>query len=285
MEEFRTEMQRWAPMTCWFNATMLRRSLISACLVSFASLYLLSCVATRSQRSPGNLLGSRRSCDVKLEDVSRFSRSQDKEDECLVQNFFENICGGTYVELGALDGVKYSNSHLFHYGLDWRGVLIEPNPKNFRALRHNRPEDDTFNYAVCASSSKVRFVGDRKRGATSGVLEFMDPSFVKEWHPNIDIAKLPTIDCKSLSDILDESLLVPGQAIDFLSLDVEGAELEVLKTLNFTKHIFGVIFYENGGKDLEIKKLLDEHGYEFRFQALRSNFHTNRRWDDIYHLL
>lgn len=281
MEEFRTEMQRWAPR--WFNATMLRRSLY---LVSFASLYLLSFVATRSQRSPGNLSGSRRSCDVmKLEDVSRFSRSQDKEDEFLLQHFFENICGGTYVELGALDGVKYSNSHLFHYGLDWRGVLIEPNPKNFRALRRNRPKDDTFNYAVCASSSKVHFVGDRKRGATSGVLEFMDPSFVKEWHPDIDIAKLPTIDCKSLSDILDESMLVPGQAIDFLSLDVEGAELEVLRTLNFTKHIFGVIFYENGGKDEDIKKLLDEHGYEFRFRALRSNFHTNRRWDEIYHLL
>ena len=124
MKEFRTEMLRWAPMACWFNATMLRRSLISACLVSFASLYLLSCVATRSQRSPGNLLGSRRSCDVKLEDVSRFGRSQDKEDEFLVQHFFEKICGGTYVELGALDGVKYSNSHLFHYGLDWRGCSL-----------------------------------------------------------------------------------------------------------------------------------------------------------------
>ena len=85
-----------------------------------------------------------------------------------------------YVELGGLDGVTYSNSHLFHHGLDWKGVLIEVNPKSFAALQVNRPNDDTFNFAVCSESSEVTFI-DSGDGAVTGMLEFMAPSFVSAY--------------------------------------------------------------------------------------------------------
>ena len=74
--------------------------------------------------------------------------------------------------------------------------------------------------------------------------------------------------------------------VDMLSLDVEGAELEVLRTLDFDKHQFGVIFYEadehDPVKNVAMKTLLADNGYDFVIHTLRSNFHVNRRWHEIY---
>jgi len=70
-------------------------------------------------------------CDeeFKLLDLKLNSKSQGqkvkKEDEIIIKSFFKGICGGIYVELGALDGIRYSNSYLFGKGLNWHGILIE----------------------------------------------------------------------------------------------------------------------------------------------------------------
>ena len=84
--------------------------------------------------------------------MKRHSRSQQGEDAYAVENFFKGLCGGIYVELGALDGVKLSNTYFFRHALEWKGALIEPNKRLFEKLKKNRaPEDDVFNAAVCAS--------------------------------------------------------------------------------------------------------------------------------------
>ena len=73
--------------------------------------------------------------------------------------------------------------------------------------------------------------------------------------------------------------------IGIFSLDVEGAELEVLKTIDFKKQQFGVIFYEadehNTLKNEMMKSMLEMNGYRFEEHALRSNFHVNKWFHDI----
>ena len=123
-------------------------------------------------------------CDNEYVDASarvkRHSKSQDGEDRYLVDTYFKGLCGGTYLELGALDGVRFSNSHLFEFGSGWSGVLIEPNPKSFKALQTNRPKNRLHNVAVCDVSREVHFMrGDE--GAVMGIFEFMAPSFRAEW--------------------------------------------------------------------------------------------------------
>lgn len=228
-------------------------------------------------------------CDNATPSYISQSRSQDKEDQFLFSSFFKGLCGGSYVELGGLDGVRFSNSHMFHFGLQWHGVLIEPNPISFEALKNNRPADDTFNEAVCARTTDVSFINSHERAVT-GVLEFMAPSFIQQWHKSFKPSEVLKIKCKPLSLIIDESSIGKGKAIDFLSLDVEGAEFEVLKTLDFKKHHFGVVFYEadehNPIKNEAMKTMLEKHGYIFRIHTLRSNFHVNKMWHEMYaHLL
>ena len=248
-----------------------------------------------------SLLGRRRSfavsnavrCDDEYVDASarvkRHSKSQDGEDRYLVDTYFKGLCGGTYLELGALDGVRFSNSHLFEFGFGWSGVLIEPNPKSFKALQTNRPKNRLHNVAVCDVSREVHFMrGDE--GAVTGIFEFMAPSFRAEWFKGSAPSRLEDVSdkirCEPLRRVLGKDGLREKKHIDFLSLDVEGAEFEVLKTIDFTAQQFGVIFYEadphNVVKNEIVKSYLEARGYTFREYALRSNFHVNERFHDIY---
>ena len=274
----------------------IQRGVVAALLVTAVFLYY----ATSSKFSFAALRGASknvvvrsgaRRCDGEYEllakHVKAYSKSQDKEDQYVVRKYFKGLCGGTYLELGALDGVRFSNSHLFEFGFGWSGVLIEPNPASFAKLQQNRPNNMLHNFAVCNSPRYVHFIesGD---GAVTGILEFMAPSFRAAWH-GADTRELEkaakTITCEPLRSILANDL-GPARHIDFLSLDVEGAELEVLETVDFKKQQFGIIFYEadehNALKNEMIKSLLEMNGYRFVEHALRSNFHMNVQFHDIY---
>ena len=70
--------------------------------------------------------------------------SQCQEDIFLNENIFKNKKNGTYIELGALDGVLYSNTKFFEDSLNWKGILIEPHPEKFKLLQINRPNNFLF---------------------------------------------------------------------------------------------------------------------------------------------
>merc|ERR1712032_1523451 len=69
-----------------------------------------------------------------------FFKSQHEEDRVLLQ-WFNGLCSGTYLEMGALDGVTYSNSYFFNRVLNWTGLLVELGPHHFVRLKENRPHE------------------------------------------------------------------------------------------------------------------------------------------------
>ena len=73
---------------------------------------------------------------------------------------------------------------------------------------------------------------------------------------------------------------------DFLSLDVEGGELQVLESLNFNVTAFGVVIVEadgsNATKDQLVRDLLEANGYSYMGPIKQNDWFTNDRWDDIY---
>ena len=97
-----------------------------------------------------------------------------------VAHFFGFRQGGTFIELGALDGVTFSNTYLFEKCLGWRGILIEPSRKNFEQLKKNRPDQALLNAAICDSDSTLQFI---ENFAVGGIVEYMAPSFIQAWHP------------------------------------------------------------------------------------------------------
>ena len=196
--------------------------------------------------------------------------SQDNESEIVYDRFFSRPAphrGGFFVEAGALDGKRYSNSWFFEKCLGWCGLLIEGNPANFRDLVTNRPSAIKLHTALCADGEEVDFIAGG--GATAGAVAAMDRKFLDRWHHTTtpQIVRVPCI-------TLAHALCLHGiTEIDFLSLDVEGSELDVVRHIDFTRVRIRVIIVEqdryNMTKVLEVRRLLQEQGYSLDRLAIR----------------
>lgn len=184
--------------------------------------------------------------------------SQFGEDEYANAHFFRNMTNGVYVELGALDGIALSNTMFYSQQLGWKGVLIEAS-NHYEALTQNRPDDVCVHAAVCDNSTDIHFISEH---AVGGIYEFMSQEFRQRWHPNIDLASVPVVACLPLTLILSKAGI---RHIDFFSLDVENAELQVLSSLNFALISISVLVVEadgtNPAKDAAVISLLQANGF------------------------
>ena len=98
--------------------------------------------------------------------------SQDAEDRAAELKYFHNLHSGVFVEMGALDGVLFSNTKYFEDAKDWRGILIEPNSVEFEKISVNRPKAISVNAAICAQKQTVHFVGERLQESAGNRLPF-----------------------------------------------------------------------------------------------------------------
>lgn len=196
--------------------------------------------------------------------------SQCQEDIFLNENIFKNKKNGTYIELGALDGVLYSNTKFFEDSLNWKGILIEPHPETFKYLQINRPNNFLFNNLVSCHTEPLDFrYFVHEHAAVSGVENTLSQHHFdvyfesnNEWHKSLPQNKI-SIKPISLTEIVKQTQLTH---IDLLSLDVEGHEYEVLLSWNFSIPI-DIILIETLGvqpeKDELCRQLLIKNNYKF----------------------
>ena len=182
----------------------------------------------------------------------------------------KNKQNGVYIELGALDGVLYSNTKFFEDSLNWKGILIEPHPEKFKLLQQNRPNNFLFNNLISCHKEPLefRYFVDC-HAAVSGVENTLSQHhFDTYFESNDELNKsLPQnkifITPKSLTEIVRSTKLTH---IDLLSLDVEGHEYEVLKSWDFSIQI-DIILIETLGvqpeKDELCREILIQNNYKF----------------------
>ena len=196
--------------------------------------------------------------------------SQCEEDKFLNKMFFKNKKNGTYIELGALDGVLYSNTKFFEEFLNWKGILIEPHPEKFNLLKVNRPNNFLFNDIVSCIDTEVKFrYFNDWHAAVSGIENTLPLQSLNNYFESNDnfIKSLPQSNLllkpKTLTEIVKSTGITH---IDFLSLDVEGHEYEVLQSWDFSIPI-DLILIEILGfqdeKDELCRKILIKNGYSF----------------------
>jgi FkbM family methyltransferase len=196
--------------------------------------------------------------------------SQCQEDKFLNENIFKNKQNGVYIELGALDGILYSNTKFFEDSLNWKGILIEPHPDKFKLLQKNRPNNFLFNNLVSCHKEPLifRYFVD-SHAAVSGVENTLsqhhfDTYFESnnEWNKSLQQNKI-FIKPITLTEIIKETKLTH---IDLLSLDVEGHEYEVLQSWDFSIPI-DIILIETLNvqpeKDELCREILIKNNYKF----------------------
>lgn len=135
-------------------------------------------------------------------------------------SLFDNTRNGTFIELGANDGLQQSNTLALAQKFGWTGILIEADPQLAGECRRNRPDSTV----VCAAAGPAR-------GISRLVAEDLVGSIVANATTEHVAVLVP---CVPLSEILDAS--GTGPRLDLLSVDVEGYEMEVLAGLDRTRH-------------------------------------------------
>tara|TARA_Y100001970_G_scaffold138670_1_gene170612 strand:- start:540 stop:1331 length:792 start_codon:yes stop_codon:yes gene_type:complete len=187
------------------------------------------------------------------------------------KNKKDNITG-VFVEVGAYNGITYSNTKTMEDHLNWTGVLIEPSPQSFQKLKTVRPDCRNYQCAISNSEEKtLSFTGDDSAvGGLTGVLETMTQKNGRNWieawsqvgQLSLDKIEVPI---RKLSDVLDDANI---KYIDFLSIDVEGSELQVLETMNWDIPVYVIVFeisaWGSKGKEMveNCRKLLTEKGFK-----------------------
>lgn len=161
----------------------------------------------------------------------------------MTQVFFDTVwpagVNGYYVEIGAWDG-RRKNSTIILEKAGWTGTAIEPSPESFRQLTKNR-KCRCLNVAVFDHDGEVDFVIFPDRPEWNGILQTFDDAHRKKMQdPNIGRpAEITKISCKSWN-----SLDLPSD-IDYMQLDVEGAELAILDCIDWTKQRISYICLED----------------------------------------
>lgn len=190
--------------------------------------------------------------------------SQFGEDKYLNENYFKGRRGLTYLEMGAMDGVKFSNTKFFEDYLGWSGILIEPHPNNFYLLEQQRPYNKLFNHLVSDKEEEVEFIyTNSHHSSVSCIKETMPKDHDTNYFNTVETKSLKMIPTKMDKIFKDAKV----EHIDLFILDVEGHELNVLKTINFEEISIGLFMIENlenNENDKECKRILEENGFEFK---------------------
>jgi FkbM family methyltransferase len=188
-----------------------------------------------------------------------------------VVKFYNNKENGFFLEIGASDGIILSNTYLLETQYKWKGICCEPIPNNFKKLVKNRSKSICYDKAVYNSSGlTVNFDIANNYDLLSGISDHID-SHKSSVDANKTIIQVQTI---SLLDLLNNANA--PLFIEYMSLDTEGSEFEILKNFDFEKYTFGLIDVEHNycePRRTEIKNLLLSKGYIYKGE---------NKWDDMY---
>lgn len=161
--------------------------------------------------------------------------------DAIAYAIFKGKKQGFYANIGANDGKEIDNTLLFE-NLGWQGFCVEANPKTFEKLKQNR-KCDCYNVALVSKPmGKMRMATSDIGGQeTSAIMEF-DTGVMEYAWAGKEIEYFE-VDTSTFDDIMRHYPQISH--IDFMSLDVEGAELEVLKGIDFERFSFGLMSIEH----------------------------------------
>lgn len=193
--------------------------------------------------------------NYKYQNYANLSFSQEGEDMVL-SRFLETQVRGFFVDIGAHHPIRFSNTYKF-YLKGWRGINIDAKPGSMDAFKQIRPFDINLESAISESPQLLTYY------------EFNEPALNtlseseakrKDGLNNYKIINKVTLETKTLKSILDTHLPV-GTMIDFMTVDVEGLDLQVLKSNDWNIYRPKLLLVESLRENLEDIKNNDIYKY------------------------
>ena len=193
--------------------------------------------------------------------------SQHNQDRFLELYVFKGHKNGIFMDIGAHDGIDINNTYYFEETHGWTGINVEANKDVYNKLVVNRPKCINVYCAVTNKDGAAEFIVNK--GYTemlSGLKSQYDvrhiDRLIRENIQHKVVSNTVLIETKKIESICDTHNI---KHINYLSVDVEGAEFEVIKSINFDKLYIDVIGFENNYEDVSepIMLYLQSKGYIF----------------------
>ena len=191
-----------------------------------------------------------------------------------VDEFLQFKENGTFIDIGAHDGKSHSNSLFFEESRNWKGICIEPGTEEFSKLNELRK---SININACVSNydgeSEFTYI-EGYSNMLSGLSETYNSSHqnrinneVNNYGGKVNKIEMPVY---KLQTILDKYGM---HEIDYCSIDTEGSEFNIIKSIDFEKTNIKIFSIENNYGETDISSFLETKGY---------TLYTKLQWDDIF---
>lgn len=207
--------------------------------------------------------------------------SQYLQDKFINEVLFPNMEKGYFIDIGAHDGISLSNTYFFESQKLWNGICFEPNPVIFESLKKNRT-CEVKNACVGDANKEVVFCKvDGPSNMLSGIFEHYNDLHLKRIQAEIanygGSYELIKVDMLRLSDQLEA-----GQEVHYLSIDTEGNELSILRSIDFKKNKFISITVENNYRDPSIHNFLKSRGFTLLTRIKMDEVYIHRSYYSLW---
>jgi FkbM family methyltransferase len=178
--------------------------------------------------------------------------------------------GGYFVDFGATNGTTFNNSVVLERRFAWKGIVAEPNPSYHAQIFKNRKCAISTKCVHSVSGERLEFLC-----STRGMMSHLAGKGEGVDIADAEIDQRVMVDTVTLDDLLDEHNAPP--VIDFISIDTEGSEYDILSAFDFSRRHVRLFAVEHnfGTRRDTIHALMTANGYIRRFPELS-------RFDDWY---
>lgn len=200
----------------------------------------------------------------------------------------KNKNDGVFIDIGAFDGIHYSNTFLLEER-GWKGLCIEPDPEQYKKLVKNR-KCICLPYAIDNKEGISEFLVIKEKGYRSGLVsnytndleKKLSSLFGKNYKKNQNKCEIISVETKTINSILD-TYLSGIFKIDVLNIDTEGSEINIIKSISFQKYFISFLLFESHYFSKKSKKIeknmiefIESKGFEMIWRGKRDYMYRNR---------
>jgi FkbM family methyltransferase len=189
-------------------------------------------------------------------DPNRVEAFSQEGEDIFLKRIFSSVPNGFYVDVGAHHPSRFSNTYMF-YREGWRGINIDAMPGSMEYFSKRRPEDINLEYPVGTSGQELTYYIFDDPALNGFSKEISD---IRNKDTSYKVVDTKSLKIMSLKEILDKHL-PESQDIHFMSIDVEGLELDVLKSNDWKRYRPKMLIVEILETDLE--NLATSEAYQF----------------------
>ncbi len=196
---------------------------------------------------------------------NRLSYSMDGED-LIISDYFKKKSNGIYIDVGCYHPIHRNNTFLL-YKKGWRGINIDIHNFSIELFKFLRPDDLNYNFAVSDKNEKIKMYFQKELSQISTI---ENTQAKKAFQGKI---KEKIIQSYTLNEVMRFSKL-EDKKIDFLDVDVEGADFKVLQGLSFEKfkpEVICVEIHDKNIKESKTFKLLRDYKYDLIWSGVFSH--------------